>query len=208
VLTDDDAADAYTLPGWPCRVVVTAGMMRALSPAEREVLLAHERAHAAGFHFLFSTATRLAAAANPLLRPMAAAVVYTVERWADEHAAAATGDRPLAARAVARAALATKASPPPSPAIAATMPAVAVAVAVAVAAAAPAGLPGQRRFGIPFRQVGPIPRRVAALLNPPPRPRWLLMATVALVVLVAGASAVEAAHDLHALIEYARGTAT
>ena len=101
VVIDDEAADAYTLPGWPCRIVVTAGMMRALSHPERQVLLAHERAHASGLHYLFTTAARLAAAANPLLRPVAAAVGYTVERWADERAAAVAGDRRLAARAIA-----------------------------------------------------------------------------------------------------------
>src|SRR5437016_686943 len=76
VVTGEEAADAYTLPGWPCRIVVTAGMMRALSHPERQVLLTHERAHASGFHYLFTTAARLAAAANPLLRPVAAAVGY------------------------------------------------------------------------------------------------------------------------------------
>ena len=111
VVTDDEAADAYTLPGWPCRIVVTAGMMRALTAAERQVLLAHERTHAAWFHFLFTSAARVAAAANPLLRPVASAVGYTVERWADERAAAVTGNRPLAARAVARAAMAASADP-------------------------------------------------------------------------------------------------
>src|SRR3984893_5714850 len=112
VVIDDEGADAYTLPGWPCRIVVTAGMMRALSHPERQVLLAHERAHASAFHYLFTTAARLAAAANPLLRPVAAAVGYTVERWADERAAAAAGDRQLAARAIARAALAASVDPP------------------------------------------------------------------------------------------------
>ena len=122
VVTGDEAADAYTLPGWPCRIVVTAGMMRALSHPERQVLLAHERAHASAFHYLFTTAARLAAAANPVLRPVADAVGYTVERWADERAAAAAGDRRLAARAIARAALAAAAAPP-RPAPLATPPA-------------------------------------------------------------------------------------
>ncbi len=90
VVTDDEAADAYTLPGLPCRIVITAGMLRALTGPERQVLLAHERAHASGVHYLFTTAARLAAAANPLLRPVASAVGYTVERWADERAAAVT----------------------------------------------------------------------------------------------------------------------
>ena len=106
------AADAYTVPGWPCRIVITQGMLRALSAAERGVLLAHERSHARNSHYLFTSAARLAAAANPLLRPVAAQAGYTVERWADERAASQAGDRTLAARAIARAALATSAAPP------------------------------------------------------------------------------------------------
>src|ERR1700761_6411179 len=97
VVTQDEAADAYTLPGWPARIVITSGMLRALSSPERQGLLAHERTHAAASPYLFTAAARLAAAANPLLRPLAAAVAYTVERWADERAAAAAGDRALAA---------------------------------------------------------------------------------------------------------------
>lgn len=84
VVTDDEAADAYTLPGMPCRIVITAGMLRALSHPERQVLLAHERAHASGLHYLFTTAARLAAAANPLLRPVAG--VSALEAARDLHA--------------------------------------------------------------------------------------------------------------------------
>jgi Zn-dependent protease with chaperone function len=40
VVLADEAADAYAAPGWPGRIVVTSGMLGALSPAEREVLLA------------------------------------------------------------------------------------------------------------------------------------------------------------------------
>jgi len=185
VVTDDEAADAYTLPGWPCRIVVTAGMMRALSPPERQVLLAHERAHASAFHYLFTTAARLAAAANPLLRPVADAVGYTVERWADERAAAAAGDRRLAARAIARAALASAAAPP--------RPASHAAGALGAVTSVPR-----------MRGAGPVPRRVAALLGPPPQPRLLLCAAAVLLVAVAGASALEAARELHGLLEYAR----
>ena len=112
VVTEDNAADAYTVPGWPCRIVITQGMLRALSAGERSVLLAHERSHAQGSHYLFTSVARLAAAANPLLRPVAAQAGYTVERWADERAATQAGDRTLAARAVAHAALATSAAPP------------------------------------------------------------------------------------------------
>ena len=185
VVVDDEAADAYTLPGWPCRIVVTVGMMRALSHPERQVLLAHERAHASAFHYLFTTAARLAAAANPLLRPVAAAVGYTVERWADEHAAAAAGDRQLAARAIARAALASTAAP---------------ARPASHAAGALGAVTGPARM----RHAGPVPRRVAALLGPPPRPRLLLLAAAVLLVAAAGASALEAVRDLDGLLELAR----
>jgi hypothetical protein len=61
-------------------------MLRALSPPERQVLLAHERAHASGLHYLFTTAARLAAAANPLLRSVVAADVSALEAARDLHA--------------------------------------------------------------------------------------------------------------------------
>ncbi|MFE2416070.1 M56 family metallopeptidase [Streptomyces hokutonensis] len=96
---------AFAIPGTPGRILVTAGMLSALEPAERRVLLAHERAHLAHRHALLVTATTLAAAANPLLRPVRGTVAFLVERWADERAADAVGDRATTARALARAAL-------------------------------------------------------------------------------------------------------
>ena len=184
VVIDDEAADAYTLPGVPCRIVITAGMLRALSQPEHAVLLAHERAHASGLHYLFTTAARLAAAANPLLRPVASAVGYTVERWADERAAAVTGDRELAARAIAHAALAATAAPSRRP--------------------VPAGVLGAVSIPARMRRPGPVPRRVAALLRPPPQPQLLLLAVAVVLVAVSGVSALEAARDLHALLAAAR----
>ncbi|HWG00433.1 MAG TPA: hypothetical protein VG164_01125 [Trebonia sp.] len=178
VVTDDDAADAYTLPGWPCRIVITSGMLRALSNPERGVLLAHERTHAGWQHYLFTSAARLAAAANPLLRPVATEVGFTVERWADERAASAAGDRPLTARAIAHAALATNAAPPVTGLVRTYM-----------------------------RGAGPVPRRVAALLKPPPQPSLLLFGAALVLVAVSGMSALEAARNLHQLIEYAQTAA-
>ncbi len=55
----------------------------------------------------------LGAAANPLLRPFATAVTYTVERWADEQAARATSNRRRVARADSKAALAARRHPRP-----------------------------------------------------------------------------------------------
>ena len=187
VVTEDDAADAYTIPGRPCRIVITAGMVRSLSAEERQVLLAHERAHASGSHYLFTSVARLAAAANPLLRPVAAQACYTVERWADEHAAAESGDRPLTARAVARAALAASAAPPDRPRHADSL--------IALGMAATPSLRG----------AGPVPRRVAALLAPPPQASLLLYGTAILAVALSAASALDAAASLHQLIELAQG---
>lgn len=182
VVTDDAAADAYTLPGLPCRIVITTGMLRALSGPERQVLLAHERAHASGLHYLFTTAARLAAAANPVLLPVSSAVGYAVERWADERAAAVTGDRELAARAIARAALATTAAP----------------------RRRAAGALGAVSIPARMHRAGPVPRRVAALLGPAPQPQLLLLAAAVLLVALSGFSALEAARDLHALLVSAR----
>ena len=183
VVVTDEAADAYAVPGWPGRIVVTSGMMLALGQAERRVLLAHERAHVSGNHYLFTAAARLAAAANPLLRPVSDAVGYCVERWADERAATATGDRALAARAIARAALAAAATPQRRP-----EPVLGVATV-------PDGLRG----------AGVMPRRVAALLRPPPRARLALLAVAVALVMVCGLAVLEAGLDLHALIELAQG---
>lgn len=186
VYTENEAADAYTLPGWPCRIVVTTGMLDALSQPERRVLLAHERAHAAWLHYLFTSATRLAAAANPLLIPVLRAVDYTLERWADEHAAAVTSDRKLVARTIGQ-----------------------VALLAGTARQRPAGLalgivrPGTSRVSLAW--AGPVPRRVAALLTAPPRRQMLLLTVCALIVLSAVVAALLAAGDLHALIELAQG---
>jgi Peptidase family M48 len=222
VVTDDNAADAYTLPGWPCRIVITTGMLRALTAQERQVLLAHERAHAGGSHYLFTSAARLAAAANPLLRPVAAQVGYTVERWADELAAAATGDRSLTARAIARAAMATTAAPPQRCGLVTALGLVPVdsdgddsdsdEERGDRAGAGAAGKRGRHRLRSPRlrlrrRGAGPVPRRVAALLSPPPRLSLLLVAAAVVLVTISGLSTLEAARDLHSLVELAQAAA-
>ena len=60
------------------------------------------------------------------------------------------------------------------------------------------------RYPVP----GPVPRRVAALLAPSPGlapgPSMLLLAAAVLLVAVSGAAALEAARDLHQLIELAQ----
>jgi hypothetical protein len=177
---DDPAPDAYALPGLPGRIVVTAGMLDALDDRERKVLLAHERTHLTRAHHLFVTVAELTAAANPLLRPVASAVRYSVERWADERAAKVIGDRRLVARTVGKAALLSEGYH--------EKPSVALCAAQGN-----------------LRRAGPVPRRVAALLAAPPSPRPLLLAAALGVLALAAASALEAARDLHALLQLAGG---
>ncbi|MFD3585239.1 M56 family metallopeptidase [Streptomyces sp. NPDC058683] len=100
-----EVPQAFAIPGRPGRILVTSAMLSALAPAERRVLLAHERAHLTHRHGRMVTVATLAAAANPLLGPVRAAVTFLVERWADERAATEVGDRVTTARALARAAL-------------------------------------------------------------------------------------------------------
>ncbi|MCW7942774.1 peptidase M48 Ste24p, partial [Streptomyces hygroscopicus] len=115
---DSPHPDAYALPGRPHRIVVTTGMLRSLSPQEREALFAHERAHNAGGHHYFLAVTELAALCHPGLRPVAGVIRLAVERVADEAAAAVVGDRRLTARAIGRAALAARAADEQRPAFA------------------------------------------------------------------------------------------
>ncbi|MEW2620406.1 M56 family metallopeptidase [Streptomyces sp. NPDC048106] len=106
---DDEVPQAFALPGAPGRIVVSRGMLRCLGDDERAALLAHERAHLRGRHHLYLALWRCAAAVTPLLRPLADAGGFVLERWADEDAAAHVGSRRVVARAVGRAALASAA---------------------------------------------------------------------------------------------------
>lgn len=151
VLTDT-VPYAYALPGsGPLRgigpgagargrIVVSTAMLACLGTQEREALIAHEHAHLRRRHHRFLLAVRLAARANPLLRPLRSAVAYTTERWADEEAARVTGERMVVARAIGKAALVSRGTPTPTLA------------------------------GFAAPGPGPVPRRVAALLEPAPAP--------------------------------------
>lgn len=104
---------AYALPGGDRdRIVVTTALLDRLEPADRRALFAHERAHLSAGHHRHLLAVRLAARANPFLRPLRTAVAYTAERWADEDAARAVGSRRTVARAIGRAALVSHGGPP------------------------------------------------------------------------------------------------
>ncbi len=185
VIVPGQAIEAYALPGSPGRIVVSGRLLAALDPPGQAALFAHERAHLSGRHHMFTTVAHLAAAANPLLLPVARAVDYTVERWADERAATVTGDRRLVAATIGRVALLAPARPRRT-------------------RAASLAITGTRPRPVSLAWAGPVPRRVAALLAPPPGRQLALLAVAALLVLIAGASAAEAARDLHELVEFAQ----
>jgi len=104
--TDRAQADAYTLAGAKGCVVISRQLFDALGPREQQMLIGHELSHLRRRHHLYVHAVDLAAAANPTLRRVAAAVRLGVERWADEDAAAMmAGDRTAAATALATTAL-------------------------------------------------------------------------------------------------------
>lgn len=106
---------AYAVPGEPGRVVVSTGMLGALDAQERRALLAHEWSHLDHGHHRYLRIAGWAGAAVPVLRPLEAQLRYATERWADEDAVVAVGDRRVVARAIARAALAG--SPVPAPGV-------------------------------------------------------------------------------------------
>lgn len=183
LVVPDSDPQAFALPGWRergDRVVVTTGMLRILGPAEREVLLGHERAHLTGRHHLWSVTAHLAAAVHPALRPLRPALDFHLERWADESAASSVGDRRLAATAIARAAL----------------------------AAASAERAGTGRGPLLSVSTGPVPQRVEALLRPAParpRTRGTRAAAVGLVtaVTVCALLGLGLAYGLHEYVEFA-----
>ncbi|MET9556074.1 hypothetical protein [Streptomyces sp. NPDC006645] len=59
-------------------------MLDALDAVDHKITVAHEQAHLNHHHYALVTLAQLSAAANPLLRPLATAVAFTVERRADE----------------------------------------------------------------------------------------------------------------------------
>jgi hypothetical protein len=183
VVLDRPEPEAFALPARRDergRIVVSAGMLRILDAAERRVLLAHEAAHLRHRHHRHRALAGLIAAANPLLATLPGAVHHLTERWADEEAAAAVADRDLAARTLARAALAAAAADRRSP--------------------FDGAVPCFHRHGVPCR--------VRALLAdaPPRRPLVALLLTV----LLAGSllSALEAGHDADELFDRAAGRGT
>jgi hypothetical protein len=112
-LHDLDEPVAFAVPGRPGGVVVDRHLWSSLDRGEQRALVAHEQAHLYRHHHRHVALAELVAAACPLLSPQRSAIRLSVERWADEDAALAVGDRLVVARAIARAALVSTPSPMP-----------------------------------------------------------------------------------------------
>jgi hypothetical protein len=163
-VVEDPTPFAHAVYGWrvrPDRLVVSRGLLDTLDEQERAAVLAHERSHLRNHHAVLSLSAEMAIALNPLLARCRAGLDFSLERWADEVAAAAT-DRSTVAHAVGRTALAQMQT---------------------LRGSAP-----RPRMGLDGSSV---PARVDALLFPPPDHRWRhgaaygsLMATSAVLVLV------------------------
>ncbi len=143
----DDAPIACTLPGRNGRIVISTGMLDLLRPEEVDVVLAHERAHAAHRHDRVLLVSEIATAFVPPLRWLAARALFSVERWADEAAVRACGgDRRLVAETLARVALHTT-QPVGALGIAASTPRLGVAARVEVLLRPDARSVGRRVVG-------------------------------------------------------------
>lgn len=99
LVLDHPGAAAYCLPGLRARIVVSAGTIGMLRPAELAAVVAHERAHAREHHDLVLLPFTSLRRALPGVRPVAgviAAVHLLVEMRADDRARRLHASRPLA----------------------------------------------------------------------------------------------------------------
>jgi Zn-dependent protease with chaperone function len=193
IVLHDDRPDAYSTPPPGGRIVVSVGLLRALEPTERRVLLAHESSHLRHHHAWWVLAADVAAAVNPVLVPTARAVGHTVERWADEHAAVEVGDRALVARTLARSALLVH--------TAGTAGTAGTARTGGAAGTAGTTGTGARALGAVARAV---PQRVRALLAPAPRWRPVTAALLLGLLLVTAGAAATVQRDADEFFDHAR----
>lgn len=125
VVIEHPAPTAYCVAGRCPTVIVTTGAMAALGPQQIEAVLAHERAHLAGWHHGLTAAARIARQVLPFL-PMLREGDEQVARLAELHA------DDMAVRAADRGALATALVLLATPAQATPVPALAAAATDAV----------------------------------------------------------------------------
>ncbi len=110
-IEESAAAYAFAVPGRNRHsrgghIVVSTGMLAALTCDEQRALFAHESAHLRLAHHRYLLFGRTVEGLLPPLRPLVRRLLWTIERWADEVAAQELGDRGLMASALGKAALA------------------------------------------------------------------------------------------------------
>ncbi|WP_242888435.1 M48 family metalloprotease [Actinomadura litoris] len=103
---------AVAVPGRHGGVLLSRGLLRRLAADELHVVFQHETSHLRHRHHRYLASGALARALLPALRPLDRRLRLAVERWADEDAAEAVGDRAFVARTIAKVALA---HPPAAP---------------------------------------------------------------------------------------------
>jgi Zn-dependent protease with chaperone function len=191
----DTRAQAFAVPGIPSlpghaaiptRIVATDALLRTLDEAQRRAMFAHEQAHLRRHHHLFLLLTHLAAVLNPLLWRLPDAVTAATERWADEDAAAAVGDREVLARALGRAALSN-------------LPSTAHR---AHSAHGPLSPHGPR--AIPAMAQAHVGARVRALMAPPPPRRRALAAMIGVAIAMTVWSSIDSARETDHFFDSAR----
>ncbi|MHB1172597.1 MAG: M56 family metallopeptidase [Lacisediminihabitans sp.] len=111
LVLEDSQPYAYAVPVGTGTVIVSTAMLNTLTDPERRALLAHEQAHLTHHHYRYQLIAITALAINPLLGRVRRELKLQTERWADE-SAAQQATRPVTARSLARAALASAAPPP------------------------------------------------------------------------------------------------
>ena len=153
---------AVTLPGRAGQIVISTAMVDLLDDDEQRIVVAHERAHARYRHDRYLLTAELAAAALPPLRALARRVNYSIERWADEAAAAVCGDRELVAVTLGKVALQTH--PPTVAGFSGLGVASRMGALLRTADPEPAPCPARRALVEPRGH-----RRVQRLPAPPPR---------------------------------------
>ncbi|UMG92240.1 M56 family metallopeptidase [Nocardioides sp. TF02-7] len=103
-IVDEPRPSVFCIPGRRDQIVVTTGALAVLTPRQRALALAHERAHLGGRHHVALTVAAALRRAMPRSRFFAIAeteIATLVEMHADDRATAAGGRRDLAAALVA-----------------------------------------------------------------------------------------------------------
>lgn len=111
-LLETDIPVAVAVPGRRGGVLASRGLLKALDKAELEVVFQHEHAHLRHRHHRYLAVGALASGSLPPVRRLNERMRFALERWADEEAADAVGDRELVAHTIARVALLRSAPSP------------------------------------------------------------------------------------------------